>query len=131
MSPTVRAMIMPIKHQWAELIYDGKKTMEVRKLSIRKWTLPCLLYESGPVKRVTGVMWFSTKQQFDHLDVMQMSDACLSRAQYEEYVGIRQSYGYRIKEVRRFEQPLTLEELGITNVPMTVNYCEIPEEVVS
>ena len=125
-----RAIIMSIRPKWARLIYEGKKTIEVRKSCIHKWTLPCLIYESTPVMKVTGVMWFGDKIPFNHIDIFQMSDACLTDAQYREYAGPKEVYGYRIKTVRRFEEPIPVRDLGVV-APPSFYYVSVPSEVIS
>lgn len=50
----MRVYIMSIKPKWARELYSGKKTVEFRKNSPPVGSL-VFLYESSPVKAVTGV----------------------------------------------------------------------------
>lgn len=125
-----RAMVMSIKPEWATLIYQGRKTVEVRKVSIHKWTLPCLLYETAPVSMVTGIVLFGDRFRFDRQDFMQMSDSCLTTEDVESYIGTREVYGYRVKEVRRLTMPIEISELGI-DPPRSYRYVEVPSEVLA
>lgn len=49
-----RLAILAIHHVYAEAIYDGLKTFEVRKTRINASTI--YLYETAPIKLITGVI---------------------------------------------------------------------------
>ena len=48
------AMLLPIHPKWANLIYDGSKTIEVRRRFPMVEDMTVLFYETRPVGMVTG-----------------------------------------------------------------------------
>ena len=56
----MKAIIISIKPQYAAAIYAGTKTYELRKCQPHvEVGTPMLIYETSPVKRITGVAYYS------------------------------------------------------------------------
>lgn len=123
-------ILLSIKPRWAEKIYAGEKKVELRKTMIHRWTSPVLLYESHPVSMVTGMMCFSQRRQVRADDRLVCSDACLSIEDMADYSKGRVLYAYDIAEARRFDEPRTLDEMGIEGSPSpSYRYVRVPVEV--
>ena len=96
-------VLLAIKPKWAEKIYAGEKTVEIRRTMIHRWGSPVLLYESHPVMMVTGMMRFTERREVHTSDPLILADACLTRQEMDEYAGNRVVYSYRIADVKRFD----------------------------
>ena len=59
-------ILLSIKPEYAKLIYEGKKTIEWRKdfPKFVNWRSKIFLYETAPVKRVTGYVYFNELKKF-------------------------------------------------------------------
>ena len=110
-------ILLSVKPSRAELIYSGDKKVEVRKMMIHRWSSPVLLYESDPVSKVTGTLRFSCRREVRTDDGLVCSDACLTAKEMSRYGKGHILYAYDIVDVKRFDEPMTLEQLGIEGVP--------------
>lgn len=119
-------VLLAIKPKWAEKIYSGEKTVEIRRTMIHRWGSPVLLYESHPVMMVTGMMRFTERREVHTSDPLILADACLTRQEMDEYAGNRVVYSYRIADVKRFDRPMTMEELDIPGKqPVSFRYVKV------
>jgi len=115
------SVVLSIHPKWAELIYSGKKTAELRK-SFPKDFDPELdrvyLYETAPVKKVTG--FFLLEHGHDE-EELQCSDelfddvskkSCVPRKQIDEYFksGNGKLEIWRIRTAVKFDAPFELHE---------------------
>jgi len=75
--------IFSIKHRYAEHIYSGHKCVELRRTSPKTPIERAWIYETAPVKRVTG--WFEPGQIYPAMDC----EALLERFGEEKCLGIR------------------------------------------
>lgn len=59
-------ILLSIKPEYAKLIYEGKKTIEYRKDFPKYvlWGSKIFLYETAPVKRVTGFVYFNKLKKY-------------------------------------------------------------------
>lgn len=59
-------ILLSIKPKYAKLIYEGKKTIEYRKdfPKFINWRSKIFLYETAPVKRVTGYVYFNELKKY-------------------------------------------------------------------
>ncbi len=123
-------ILLSVRSGSAERIYSGEQKVELRKTMIHRWTNPVLLYEPGPVCKVTGMMRFSQRRQVRADDSLARSDACLSVEEMAEYSRGKILYAYDIAEARRFDEPRTLDEMGIEGSPSpSYRYVRVPLEV--
>lgn len=126
---TDRAMLLPIHPKWAALIYEGVKTIEVRRgmrLSARHIGMPVLLYETKPTGMVTGtarIQGFGTGDA-DWILNECAGNSCLSREQLDAYAAGRSLTGIRLMDARRFPQPVPLSELGVARPPQHYQYID-------
>lgn len=122
----IDAIVIAINPDSAERIYTGRKTVECRTVNIRHWCRPVFLYETSPVRRVTGYIMLVDRFVVDKGDVLLVHDACLDGRRS----GSRELRGYRIGEYHRFEEPITLDDIGVNGCVQSVRYIrEIPENV--
>ena len=59
-------ILLSIKPEYAKLIYEGKKTIEYRKdfPKFVLWGSKIFLYETAPIKRVTGCVYFNELKKY-------------------------------------------------------------------
>jgi hypothetical protein len=75
--------IFSIKHRYAELIYSGHKCVELRRMAPKSPIERAWIYETAPVKRVTG--WFEPGLIYPAMDC----EALLERFGEEKCLGIK------------------------------------------
>jgi hypothetical protein len=75
--------IFSIKHRYAERIYSGHKCVELRRTAPKTPIERAWIYETAPVKRVTG--WFEPGLIYPAMDC----EALLERFGEEKCLGIR------------------------------------------
>ncbi|MFQ2192789.1 MULTISPECIES: ASCH domain-containing protein [Aeromonas] len=114
-------VLLSIKPEYVEKIFDGTKKFEFRKnLFKRDGIKSVVIYSTMPVGRVVGefdvseliadlpeVVWEKTR-----------SYAGIDKKFFDSYYDNRQrAVAIGIGDVRRYEQPLPLVELGIGSTP--------------
>lgn len=129
-------IILSIKPKWAELIYSGKKKIEWRK------NLPCnreilnltelrdgtdkvkvYLYETAPVKKVTGFFYWGGVGIIDVRKLEEDVNGCVPIEDLKRYNGDRCSLcAWRINRPTRLHTPLTIDEFGFTRPPQSWCY---------
>lgn len=126
----MRDLLLSIRPRWAQLIFDGVKTLEYRRgLPQPYYDIHRIwIYATKPVGLVLGTAEVSVWAG----DVYDLSghNGCLTREQYERYFrGAKVAYGMIIKSVDRFERPLRLEEICVRRAPQSWMY--VPGDVFS
>lgn len=118
------AIVMSIKPHWSDLIYSGKKTMEIRRTDIADWRLPVYFMESGSGGMITGEVRFGAKVLLPPGDT-RISSEGLVRLD-DPYVSRKAVYGYRISHHRRYQTPIPASELfsdpKVAKAPMSYYY---------
>lgn len=79
--------VISIKPKYAELIYSGEKTVELRKCRPNDDYEGAYLYETSPVKELTGIIKYGSimKAKLDILWDHVKDKACVSRKEFDEY----------------------------------------------
>lgn len=116
-------IILALKPKWAELIYSGEKTVEVRRRipycyrTSEGTALRAVIYESGQ-RAITGCFLSDGYRVIDpsHPD---LSETCLTSEEYGAYAAGNQTYGIIIDGVHRFKKPMTLADAGVRFAPQS------------
>lgn len=116
--------IIPIYHDYAELIYSGLKKVEYRKKAPRENISIFILYETSPISAITGFfisnryikmspneLWKTTKL-FSGID---------KKFYFNYFKNKEFAYGIYIIKSEKFNTNISLQTLGI-NTPQTVVY---------
>ena len=130
----MKAILLSIKPEWAEKIYSGEKTVEWRKSRPK---LPAgrniriYLYETTPVKKVTGLMYVG---KVEHHPVDKVTDpvytrGCVPREELEKYAAGKDLFawiilGSRTMETFNGKEYLTLADFGLERPPQSWQYVE-------
>jgi predicted transcriptional regulator len=109
-------IILSIHPQWAEKIYSGEKTVEVRKTE-PDWFKSApdhrpliYLYETSPIKKITGLVFLNwiygvDKEDLIHLPASLVDGSCLSRKELLEYSNGKDLYFWELKDPFKFDAP--------------------------
>ena len=127
-----RAILLPIHPNWANLIYEGRKTVEVRRRfnpTVEDTTV--LFYETQPVGMVTGQAVITRVEPAtvgDLLDEAMETHTCIPRPDLLKYAnGATQLSAIHLADAHRFKQPLPLSDLGVGLAPQNYRYIEWEE----
>lgn len=113
--PKNRALFISLRPRFAELLLNGRKTVELRRIqpAVSPGTL-VLLYASSPLRALvgTGVVLTVSVASSDEIWTRLGSLTGLSRAEYDRYFhGADTAVGISLCDLRRLERPLPLPEL--------------------
>jgi len=112
-------IILSIHPQWAEKIYSGEKTVEVRKTK-PDWEkaesqddLLIYLYETAPIKKVTGIVFLTwvdkaDKELFRNPEkyfATDLKNACLTDKELIKYSNGKNLYFWELKDPFKFDTP--------------------------
>jgi predicted transcriptional regulator len=140
-------VILSIHPKWAKLIYEGKKTIEWRKI-IPSCLLPIYskhkplkvyLYETSPIKKVSGyfvcrdvVRLDMTKPPFEGATISPEADdvikkGCVTLNDLEKYAGEKHIvFGLKVMYCSKFfKGPKPLEDFGLERPPQSWCYTEV------
>lgn len=112
---SMQVILMSIKPKYAEQIIRGNKTIELRRVApnLNKSTV-ILIYESSPVKAITGYVFISeiTKLSPSEAWVQYACRAQISKPDFDEYYqGADQAFAIHLKEAARLLAPISLANL--------------------
>ena len=109
------AVLLSIRPEYAKKIFDGTKTVELRRTCPRvKEDDLVLVYVSSPVKALVGFLKVShiIKETPEKLWLLVGSHAGVSKREFENYYsGASVGFGLYIDRVRRLKKPVSLEQL--------------------
>lgn len=111
-----RVVVLSLKQRWAAAIYDGAKTVEIRRRFPIPTQLPqrALIYTSSPIKSLTGEASITAVQRLPLEEIARdwIDQTCVSREELDAYLGDL-GYGTLISldRVQHYENPISLAEL--------------------
>ena len=119
---------MSIHSKWAELIYSGKKTIELRKskpIKKSEWNIAVVyLYETDK-KKITGC--FHTEIN-NILEIKSANHFLYNRAgmnsisELLKYMNGKKVYGWKIKGYVKFHKELELRHFNLKRAPQSWQY---------
>lgn len=120
-------VILSIKPKWAELIYSGKKTIEWRKSFPKAKNIDkVLLYETAPVKAITGFFKFDKTvciESLPYIDPLIVRMGCVPFDALKQYKGNSDClYGWMIADVTKFEDGWSLNFVDLKRPPQSWCY---------
>lgn len=115
-------IIISIKHEYAEAIYDGRKTVEFRRRHPHFEMLSkCWIYEPKPIGMVTGYFIYGGLFHGRPGNVWKWcaDGAGISYGVYHDYFhGVLRAYALVVKEPVRFG-PVPLAYFGVDHAPQS------------
>jgi predicted transcriptional regulator len=112
------AILLSIRPQYADRIFEGTKTVELRRVRpryVRKGTL-ALIYVSSPIKALVGAFKVGRVIEEPLQDLWQIvhDKAGITREEFEVYYdGVSRGVGIFISEVWHLPEPIELQDLGL------------------
>lgn len=124
-----RAILLPIHPNWANLIYEGRKTVEVRRrFNPTAEGMTVLFYETRPVGMVTGRAVIARVEPAtvgDLLDEAMETHTRIPRPDLLKYAnGTTRLAAIHLIDARRFTRPFPLSDLGVGLAPQNYRYVE-------
>ena len=118
-------ILLSIKPEYVERIFNGSKKFEFRKHLPQKKVDRIVVYSTDPVQRVVG--------EVDVLETLTMKPsplwettktaAGISRAKYRAYFkGCATACAFQLGQTHMYDNPKTLEEMGISSAPQSFIY---------
>lgn len=121
------AILLSINPQHVENIMNGTKKYEFRKKACKKHVDKILIYSTNPVMQVVGEaevedvlidapekLWKKTEKK-----------SGIDKTFFDQYyVDREQAVAYKLKNVKKYENPKKLEDYGISNAPQSFRYIE-------
>lgn len=125
------AMLLSIHSKWANLIYDGSKTIEVRRRFPMVEDMTVLFYETKPVGMVTGRAVIQQVEPVNVSDLLDESMTERTRIPSPDLLKYADNstrlMAVHVVKAQRFNRPLPLSELGIGLAPQNYRYVEWEE----
>lgn len=115
---------MSIHGKYADLIFSGEKTVELRKtapVSFGNGETTVFLYNTD-TKSVTGKMTISNIRELTEITDNLAEYACLSVEEIQEYKGEGRLYGWFIEEAEIFDESLRLKDFDAKRAPQSWQY---------
>ena len=117
-------IIVSIKHEYCEYIYNGIKTLELRKTRPEDENFLAYIYDTS-LKHITGLMDISGIQEITEINDTLCKNACVSpdfARQYKEQ-GKGKLYAWNIESSSFYDEDwLTLEDLKTKRAPQSWMY---------
>lgn len=106
-----RTVVLSLKQRWAAAIYDGAKTIEIRRRFPIPARLPqrALIYTSSPVKSLTGEASITAVRtlRLDEIARDWIDQTCVSREELEAYIGdLGHGTLISLARVSQYENPI-------------------------
>lgn len=119
-------VILSIKPQFAEKIFNGTKKFEFRRTLFKnKAVKSVVVYASAPVSRVIGEFEIDEiiHYDLDYLWVNTEEYAGISKEYYFEYFdGKKMGYAIKIKETKKYDSSYSIEEKYGIKAPQSFAY---------
>jgi len=118
-------ILLSINPQHIQHIFDGTKEYEFRKIQCKKDVDGIIIYATYPVMKVVAEVdvdeilidtpkeiWRKTKKK----------SGISSEFFFEYYAGRKKAIAYKLKNLKIFEEPKTLEDYGVSSPPQSFVY---------
>ena len=149
-------VLISVRQKWCKLIIEGKKTVEVRKTRPNLAPpFRCLIYcTSGTGKNTLNIQNDDRRVLEDWLDTGSMvctncqignqkiigefvcdsimqnnaaGSACLTDEEIKRYADGGKVYYWHISDLKIYENPIALDEVGLKRPPQSWRYLEVRE----
>jgi len=118
--------LLSIKPEFASRIFDGSKKYEYRRTIFKRREVEAVVvYASHPIRRVIGEFEIGEilHEEPEELWAQTCSHAGITRKGFMEYFANQtKGYAIEIREARKYEIPLSLNELMLSCPPQSFKY---------
>jgi len=119
-------VLLSIKPEFASKIFDGSKKYEYRRTIFKRGEVATVVvYASNPIRRVIGEFEIGEilHEEPEELWAQTCSHAGITKQRFMEYFMNRtKGYAIGIKETRKYETPLSLDEFMLSWPPQSFKY---------
>ena len=128
-------VIIPIMPKYAELIFSGKKTIEIRKNPLKNEVGALVLYATEPINAVVGFVEYSTfiefnPQNYDDKEYL-MKMACVDEEFWSNYYdGVISASAFLLHHPTEYIIPVPLEIYGLEEKDLN-QYCYLDKSEIS
>lgn len=121
-------ILMSIKTEYADKIFDGIKLYELRKKPLKENVDTIIVYSSGKVKKVVGEFKIEKIIKDSPDKIWNLGEEVLGidkKSFYEYFKHSKYAYAIKIKDVIKYDSPKELNDFGINKAPQS--FCYIKE----
>ena len=120
-------VLLAIKPEFAEKIFNGTKKVEYRRMIFKSNKITSIVvYASSPIQKVIGEFEIDEimADSPEHLWCETSKDAGISKSYFDQYFADKGTgYAIRIKSVKKYTNPLCLlSDFKITHPPQSFQY---------
>ena len=127
----MKKVIFSLKPAWAEKILSGEKKVEFRRSVCTESVERILLYETSPVRKITGEVCVDVIISGTPEEVWEKlgEKAAMTKREYDRYYLKKdRAVAYCLSHPVRYERGRELAEYGIASAPRSFVYVECGEE---
>ncbi|MBR2547802.1 MAG: ASCH domain-containing protein [Eubacterium sp.] len=118
-------MLLSIKPEYVTKIVSGTKKYEFRKFHCREDVDTIVIYATAPVKQVIGEVSIIAVIEDAVEEVWKQTrpDGGITKKAFKEYYKNKQvAIAYQLGEVRTYDEPMALSDVGLSYVPQSFAY---------
>ena len=122
-------MLLSINPEFVESILNGTKLFEYRKFRCREDVDKIIIYATAPQKQVVAEAEIVYIIEDDVLNVWRQTKqhSGITYSFFRKYYrGKKKAVAYRLKNVVLYDEPLSLEDIGVSCAPQSYCYLSMP-----
>lgn len=123
-------VLLSIKPGFAEKIFSGEKKYEFRRAIFKdKNVTSVIIYASSPTQKVIGEFDISEIHEMDPQTLWRETSkhSGINKKYFDEYFrGKEKGFAIEVGEMRKYQRPLSLMDLGVKTPPQS--FCYIKEQ---
>lgn len=106
-------ILMSIKPRFADAIFSGRKTIELRRKIGKAFhpEIKIIIYSSSPIKKIVGEATIE-KIEYGNVEAKKQhfcENAIVTEVEYDEYFeGCTIAYGIKLKDIKPYKNPISL-----------------------
>ena len=123
----LKAILLPIKKEYVDLILDGKKKFEFRKRLCKEDISKIIIYETAPTKLVVGEVQVEEKLILPKDELWRLTQryAGVEKQFYDQYFEKQgNACAYKLGKAVRYETPIELISFGVNGVLQSFAYVD-------
>ena len=123
-------ILLSIKPEYVERIFNGSKKYEFRKHLPQEKVEKIIVYSTDPVQRIVGEVEVLGTLSMKPSPLWEFTKkfAGISRVKYRAYFeGCAIAYAFQLGQTQIYESPKTLKDLGMKNAPQSFVYINSKE----
>jgi predicted transcriptional regulator len=122
---THRTILLSIKPEFVKQIFAGTKRYEFRRRLPKEEVGKLVIYATNPVKQVMGEIKLEglLSGTPDYIWEITKEEAGITQSRFRQYFkDTTVAYAYVLREITVYDNPKSLQDLGILNAPQSFVY---------